>query len=69
MPDAEKIMLNIADQLDQAIWLDIQEIEAVLARARGGAEVRMKSGTAYSTGRSARHVLDLIVIAKNGDPR
>ena len=69
MPDAEKIMLNIADQLDPAIWLDVQEIEAVLARARGGAEVRMKSGTAYTTGRSSRQVIDLIAIAKNGDPR
>lgn len=67
MPDAEKIMLNIADQLDPAIWLDIQDIEAVLARSRGGAEVRMKSGTAYTTRRSPRQVIDLI--AKNGDPR
>ena len=69
MPDADKIMLNIADQLDLAIWLDVQEIEAVLARSRGGAEVRMKSGTAYTTGLSSRKLLDLILIAKNGDPR
>lgn len=69
MPDAEKIMLNIADQLDPAIWLDVQDIEAVLARSRGGEEVRMKSGTAYTTGRSSRQVIDLIAIAKYGDPR
>ena len=69
MPDAEKIMLNIAEAYDPAIWLDVQEIEAVIARARGGAELRMKSGTAYTTGRSSRQVIDLIAIAKNGDPR
>lgn len=68
MPDAEKIMLNIADHIDPAVWLDIQEIEAVLTRARGGAEVCMKSGTAYTTGRSSRQLLDLIAGAK-GDPR
>lgn len=67
MPDAEKIMLNIADRLDPEIWLDVQDIEAVLTRARGGADVCMKSGTAYTTRRSPRQVIDLI--AKNGDPR
>lgn len=54
---SDRAFVNIADLLDSAIWLDVDEVEAVIARG-GSSEVRTRGGTVYRTGRTARDVVE-----------
>lgn len=56
---SDRAFVNIADELDSAIWLDSAEVEAVIARG-GSSEVRTRSGTVYRTGRTARNVVETL---------
>ncbi|TDL43849.1 hypothetical protein [Microbacterium oleivorans] len=59
---SDATFVNISRDIDPAVWIAVDEIEAVLARG-GSAEIRTRSGTIYRTDESARGVLSTIAQA------
>ena len=52
--------VNIARQIDRAMWVNVGEVEAVLDRGQGNSVVRMRSGSEYATSHTVKEVLGVL---------